>query len=323
MSAMLKQSGIDSYYVIINTSRGAVGPETPPMVFLFNHVILAIKLPEDVQDSRYQAVLNHSKLGRLLIFDPTNEKTPIGQLSGYLQGNYALLVTPEGGELVETPQLPTKSNGLVRMAKLQLEPHGSLSGEVQETRFGDFAVYERYAQLAVKSSKDRVKRIEQEVSHSIGMFDITGATMSNLDATDSPFGYAYTFVAPGYAKQIGNLLAVRPRVMGNRSSDVLETREPRQFPVIFEGPEKDSDTFEITMPAGYEVDDLPPPIDVDYGFASYHSKTEAAGNVLKYARTFEIKELSVPLNKMDDLKKFYRIIASDERNTAVLKPIAH
>jgi len=323
MSAMLKQSGIDSYYVIINTSRGAVGPETPPMVFLFNHVILAIKLPEDVQDSRYQAVLNHSKLGRLLIFDPTNEKTPIGQLSGYLQGNYALLVTPEGGELVETPQLPTKSNGLVRMAKLQLEPHGSLSGEVQETRFGDLAVYERYAQLAVKSSKDRVKRIEQEVSHSIGMFDITGATMSNLDATDSPFGYAYTFVAPGYAKQIGNLLVVRPRVMGNRSSDVLETREPRQFPVIFEGPEKDSDTFEITMPAGYEVDDLPPPIDVDYGFASYHSKTEAAGNVLKYARTFEIKELSVPLNKMDDLKKFYRIIASDERNTAVLKPIAH
>jgi hypothetical protein len=147
--------------------------------------------------------------------------------------------------------------------------------------------------------------------------------MSNLGATDSPFEYAYTFVAPGYAKQVGNLMAVRPRVMGNRSSDVLETREPRQFPVIFEGPEKDSDTFEITMPAGYEVDDLPPPVDVDYGFASYHSKTEAAGNVLKYARTFEIKELSVPLNKMDDLKKLYRIIASDERNTAVLKPVAH
>jgi hypothetical protein len=37
----------------------------------------------------------------------------------------------------------------------------------------------------------------------------------------------------------------------------------------------------------------------------------------------EIKELSVPLSKMDDLKKFYRVIASDERNTAVLKPAAH
>jgi hypothetical protein len=43
---------------------------------------------------------------------------------------------------------------------------------------------------------------------------------------------------------------------------------------------------------------------------------------LRYTRTFEIKELTVPMDKMDDLKKFYRIIAGDERNTAVLKPSA-
>jgi len=323
MSTMLKQAGIDSYYVIINSRRGAVGPDTPPMVFLFNHAILAIKLPDQVQGPRYQAVLNHPKLGRLLIFDPTNEKTPLGQLSGELQGNYALLVTPEGGELVETPQLPTRSNGTARTAKLMLEAHGTLHGDVEEARYGDFAVYERYMQLGMKSSKDRVKRIEQEVAHSIGMFDITAATMLNLEINDQPFGYNYTFAAPEYAKQIGDLLSVRPRVMGVRSSDLLETKDPRQFPVIFEGPERDTDKFEITLPAGFEVDDLPPPVDVDYSFASYHSKTEAAGNVLKYTRTFEIKELSVPLSKMDDLKKFYRIIASDERNTAVLKPVAH
>jgi hypothetical protein len=35
----------------------------------------------------------------------------------------------------------------------------------------------------------------------------------------------------------------------------------------------------------------------------------------------EIKELSVPVSQMDDLKKFYRIIASDERNTAILKSV--
>jgi hypothetical protein len=31
----------------------------------------------------------------------------------------------------------------------------------------------------------------------------------------------------------------------------------------------------------------------------------------------------VPLSKVEDLKKLYRIIASDERNTAVLKPTVH
>ena len=76
------------------------------------------------------------------------------------------------------------------------------------------------------------------------------------------------------------------------------------------------------MPPGYEVDDVPPSVDADFGFASYHSKTEVKGNVIGYTRSFEVKELSVPVNRAEELKKLYRIIATDERNTAVLKPSA-
>jgi len=119
------------------------------------------------------------------------------------------------------------------------------------------------------------------------------------------------------------MLLVRPRVLGSRSSALLETKEARKFPVEFAGPSLDSDTFEITLPAGYEVSDLPPPIDVDYDFASYHSKTEASGNTLKYTRRLEVKQLTVPVAQMESLKKFYRIIAGDERNTAVLQQAAH
>ena len=130
-------------------------------------------------------------------------------------------------------------------------------------------------------------------------------------------------VAQDYAKTAGNLLLVRPRVIGNKSSSLLETKEPRKYPVEFEGPSRDTDTFEIKLPDGYQVDDLPPAVNADYSFASYHSKAEVDGNTLRYTRTFEVKELSVPLNKVDELKKLYRIIANDERNTAVLKPASH
>ena len=64
-----------------------------------------------------------------------------------------------------------------------------------------------------------------------------------------------------YAKSAGNLLLVRPRVLGEESSGLLETKEPRKFPIEFEGPLRDTDSFEITVPAGYEVDDLPAPVD--------------------------------------------------------------
>lgn len=107
-----------------------------------------------------------------------------------------------------------------------------------------------------------------------------------------------------------------------KSRDSLETKEPRKYPVEFDGPSRDTDTFEIALPAGYEVDDLPPPVNAEYTFATYHSKAEVAANTLRYTRTFEVKELSVPVSKAEELKKLYRIIASDERNTAVLKPAA-
>jgi len=203
---------------------------------------------------------------------------------------------------------------------LTLDANGKLQGDVEETRLGNRASTERWRQREVTKNADRIKPIESLLADSLPMFQITKASLLNLDQTDLPFGFKYTFTSDNYAKAAGNLLLVRPRVLGSKSSGILETKEPRIFPLEFEGPSQDTDSFEIALPPGYEVDELPPPMDVDYSFASYHSKTEATGNVLHYIRSVEIRELSVPVNKMDELKKFYRMIASDERNTAVLKP---
>jgi len=213
-------------------------------------------------------------------------------------------------------------NGVARTAKLTLSPAGTLSGDFVDQRNGDSAMRQRAALKSVTKDSDRIKPIETLLSHSLSTFQITKASVTNLDHVDQPFAYQYSLVAQNYAKAAGNLLLVRPRVLGLKSSDLLETKEPRKYPVEFDGPSRDTDSFEITLPSGYEVDDLPPPVNADYSFASYHSKTEVNGNVLKYIRTFEVKELSVPLSKVDDLKKLYRIIAGDERNTAVLKPTA-
>lgn len=319
MSTMLKEIGVDSYYIIINTQRGAVNSSTPAVNW-FNHAILAIKLPQQTASSDMKAVYQHDTLGSLLIFDPTDEMTPFGYLRGALQANYGLLVTDSGGKLIELPKLAPSMNGTRRTAKLTLALNGTLTGDVSEIRMGDHAANERYALRSAASEKDKVKPIENVLSESLSNFRLTHATVSNLQHTDQPFLYDYSLVADNYAKTAGNLLLVRPRVLGSRASALLETKEPRKYPVEFPGPALDSDSFEIAIPPGYEVSDLPPAVDVDYDFASYHSKTEAKGNQLVYTRRFEVKELTVPVAQVETLKKFYRIIASDERNTAVLQP---
>jgi hypothetical protein len=319
LSSMLSELGVQSYYVVINVERGAVTPETPANIGAFDHAILAIKLPAGLSDPSLIATVQHPKLGTLLYFDPTNDMTPFGQISGDLQGNYGLLVTPEGGELRELPKQPAAMNGIERKGKLTLEPTGTLKGEVTETRLGDRAAGERWRLQAVTKSSDQIKPIEDLLAGSLSRFHISQASIENLHQTNQPFGFHYAFEADDYAKNAGGLLLVRPRVLGVKSQGFLETREPRKFPVEFDGPARDSDSFDITIPAGYVVDDIPPAVDADYSFASYHAKTEVNGNVIHYSRTWEVKELSVPVAHADELRKLYRIIASDERNTVVLK----
>jgi hypothetical protein len=318
--SMLREIGVESYHVVINAERGSVTGDMPAHDG-FNHVITAIKLPDGLTDPSLIATMQHPKLGRILFFDPTNELIPFGQIGGYLQDNYGLLVTPDGGELIELPQQPSGMNSIQRTAKLTLDTTGTLKGEVKEVRLGERASSERRRLRTVTKDTDRIKTIEELLASSLSSFHITHASLINPQQTDQPFGFDYSFESENYAKHAGNLLLVRPRVIGNKGLGFLETKEPRKFPVEFEGPARDTDTFEITIPAGYAVDDLPPPVDADYSFASYHAKTVVNGNVVDYSRTFEVRELSVAVDKAEDLRKFYRTIASDERNTVVLKSV--
>ena len=319
LSSMLSQIGVESYYLLINTERGSVTKETAANIGAFDHAILAIKLPPSLSDPSLIATVQHPRLGTILFFDPTNETTPFGEIGGYLQANYGLLVTPDGGELVELPRQPSNMNSIQRTGKLTLDPMGTLKGEVSETRLGDRAWSERERLRAATKSTDQIKPIEDLLAGSMSLFRVTQAQVLNLHQTDQPFGFHYTFEAQNYAKNAGGLLLVRPRVLGIKTSSLLETKEPRKFPIEFEGPSRDTDSFEIAIPAGYVVDDMPPPVDADYSFASYHAKTEVKDNVIHYSRTLEVKELSVPVAHADDLKKFYRMIAGDERNTVVLR----
>lgn len=320
MRTMLREIGVESYHVIINTERGSI-TEKSPAHNAFNHAIIAIKLPDDVKDASLISVIQQPGLGRILFFDPTDELTPFGQIRGPLQANYGLLVTGTSGELIELPQLPAEMNGVARTGKLTLDARGTLRGDIEEQLLGDRAAAQRWRLRTVTNDVDRIKPIENVLASSLPGFRITKATVINLKESDRPFGFNYAFQSENYARAAGNLLLVRPRVLGSKSSGILETKDPRKFPLEFAGPSRDTDSFDIALPPGYEVDELPPPMNVDYSFASYHSKTEAVGQSLHYTRSVEIKELSVPVSKMDELKKFYRMIATDERNTAVLKPV--
>jgi hypothetical protein len=134
-----------------------------------------------------------------------------------------------------------------------------------------------------------------------------------------PLVFKYDFIAPNYAKVAGNLLLVPPRVLGSKMNDVLEDGKKRNFPVEFQSASDHFDDFQIALPPDYEVDELPDPMKVTYGFGQYKSNTAFENGAIHYQREFQLTSVLVPMENIPDLQKFYRQIGRDERNTAVLK----
>ena len=318
LSSMLKEIGVESHYVLINTERGSVAAATPPNMG-FNHAIIAIQLPAGVDKAQLPAAITHKTLGAVLFFDPTHPLIPLGYLPGALQANFGLLVTPAGGELLALPQTASALNGVARTAKLTLDENGTLSGDVRETWTGDRAADQRYNLQAAQQDVDQIKPVESMLTHSLSTFQILHAAVGNLRIVEQPLIWNYTIEIPRYPRTAGDLLIIRPRVFGSMSSGMLETKEPRQHPIEFEAPVRNTDVFEITVPAGYVPDTLPPAVNKDLGFVTYRSSTTFAGNLLRYTRTLEVKELSVPVAKAQSLKEFFRAVENDERNSALLK----
>jgi len=318
LSSMLTQIGVKSYYVLVNTERGIVNEKSPPMAY-FNHMIIAISLPEASYSKGMPGLFQHPKLGRLLIFDPTNEFVPFGQIPSYEQANYGLLVGDQGGELIPLPLSTPEANGIRRAAKLKLLPDGTLQGEIEERYTGFNAMIGR-AFFQHETENDRKKIIERLVANSLGNFQLDKYELLNADDIDQDLIIKFNFSAAHYAKNAGSMLLVRPRVLGELAGP-WDANKPRHYAYEFRGPFLDRDTVEISLPEGFKVDELPDPAKVTFPFAEYVSKTESGEGVLKYTREYKQTASEVPLEHVDELKKFFSQINLDEKNMAVLKKV--
>jgi len=315
LSAMLQEIGIDSYYVIVDTRRGVVRPDYPSMNF--DHVILAIRLPGGVSNAGLFSIATHPSLGRLLFFDPTNEYVSLGYLPSYLQDNYGLVVTPQGGEILSLPLLPPSSNRLLRTGEFSLSPAGDLSGDVQETRWGGPAAQDRQRFMEEPPAK-RADIFDEFLGSSLNNFTLTSASIGNLDRFGDLLGLRYKFTSQGYAKNAGDLLILRPDIVGALPSAILEGK-PRKYPIQFREATRQDDVFDINLPAGYVVDELPPTAIASCEYASYRREIQVKGDKLHYQRTYEVNDIVVPTEKLDEVKTFLEQLAAADNASAVLR----
>jgi transglutaminase-like putative cysteine protease len=312
--AMLRVANINAWYVPVDDHRGIVDPDDPSLYG--NHMITAIEIPADVNDPRLMAIVKAYDGKRYLIFDPTNERTPVGNLPSYLQGSYATLAAGPDSQVIALPVLPPDANGNVRKGTFALAADGTLTGEVNTVHSGPEGA-ELRLDLKESDEKERRDSLEMAIAH-----DVPGVVLNSFEFVQppdlsKPLEVRYKLTAPQYAHHAGSLLLVRPRVVGSHA--VPFDDKPRTVPIELNATGRWTDSFDITLPPGYVVDETPDPVNLDLDFASYHSNTEAKGNQLHYEREFVLKQVQLPASRAADFRKLEGTILMDEKGTAVLK----
>jgi hypothetical protein len=312
-------AGIQAYYVTVDSRRGYVDPEMPTPDG--DHMITAILLPADVlpaggKDPRLMAVVTAKDGKRYLIFDPTDERTPVGNLPSELQGGYGLLVDGASSRILPLPVLDPAANGTDSTGKFTLDADGTLSGSVDSMHFGpegaDIRLFLKYT-----DEKERHDAWEKMVAQDLPGAVLDSFTFVEPEELSKPLEFRYKVTDHQYAHTAGPLLLVRPRVLGTMAMHFDD--KPRKVPIDLDATGHWHDSYDIALPAGYVVDETPDPVDVDMDFASYHASVTAKGNVLHYEMAYTVRQVEIPASRAEDFRKLESAILSDEKSAAVLK----
>ena len=311
---MLDAVGVRATWVMVDTKRGVVDPHTPSLIG--NHMIAAIEIPKGYDNPLLRAVVTAKTGKRYLIFDPTNEYVPIGMLPTYEQGSYGVLMADADSQVVALPILNPDTDTVEHAAQFELSPDGSLKGDVTVSRLGPSSAHVRRF-FTMSSDKEKRENLERSLRGDFSEFELGSQKVENIRDLDRQFILRYTVSASSYARNAGTLLLLRPRILG---TDVTPLRDgPRKYPIQFASIGDWRDKFDVRIPAGYVVDEVPDPVDLNTDFASYRSEVKVDGNTVHYSREYVVKKLSLDASQYADLQKFEGEINADENRSAVLK----
>ncbi len=314
MRAMLKALKIESYPVSIFSGDPHFVRKEWPSPQQFNHCIIAVKVGDETKSA---SIVTHPQLGRLLVFDPTDPYTPVGDLPDHEQGSYALVMAGEKGDLVKMPLTAPEDNLVERTVDATLGADGWLVARVIETSTGHAAVSER-ALLRGSTRQEYEKAIGRWVTQGS-----SGVTVGRIEPSDDEksgrFRIEVEFRAPSYAQSMrGRLLVFKPAVVSRRST-VPVSGESRKYPVVLES-HAYIETARIKLPEGFVVDEYPEPIEINQPFGNYAMVCRPVDGYLEYKRSLSIKAMIVPPEQYPALRNFYgRILGAEQAPVVLMK----
>lgn len=307
--SMLKAVGITAYPVAIYSGDRTHVTSEWPSLGAFNHAITAIRVGPE---TKAPAVLEDSKLGRLLFFDPTDPHVPVGYIPDHEQASLALIGAGELGDLVRVPASRPVAAEHDREVRAILGADGSISGQFDDKRKGEEFASSISSYLG-RPKGEYVKSIERWVGQSI-----LGATATGIEAQDAAgeFSLKGHFASPRFAQRPQPGMLIFKAGLLNHG-ELRLTEKTRKYPIVLDS-DALSESVRIELPAGFKVDELPGAVAIDGAFGKYRATWSSEAGAVVFKRTLEVPAQSVPPEKYGELKKFLDAVAGSAESPVVL-----
>jgi hypothetical protein len=312
MRALLKAAGIDSYLIVITADdRTYVRPEWPSP-HQFNHAIIAVRVSDQVE---LPTVMERTPLGRLLIFDPTDPFTQVGDLPEDEQGSHALVIAGAQGALLTMPLLPASANRIESSVEGSIGITGHLDAKVARQYFGQASISLRAVEIT-RGSDELKKRFERGFGRRIAGTTV-GKVTTDAQVAENRLGVNVDVAAEHFGQNMqGKLFVVRPGLLTS-GGDYLFTSKQRTAPVKLDADLR-RDVITIKVPEGFKADELPDQVKIESPYGSLDAKWSVRDGAVVMEQSLEIKECLVPAREYAKVLDFFDRVGGAQQAAVIL-----
>lgn len=312
MRAMLKSIGITSYLMPIYSGDAGYVREEWASPQQFNHCIIAVRVSGETKAA---TVIEHPTLGRLLIFDPTDDNTLIGDLPEHEQNSFALLLAGADGRLMRMPATASEHNNQERTTEVQINADGSINARVSERSTGQAAANER-GMFRGLNRPEYAKAIEEWIGSGVA-----GAQVKKVEPADNQpenrFALNVDFSAASYGQNMNNRLLIFKPTLVSRRNSLAFTGGRRKHPVVLKA-HAYTEIVRFKLPAGFVVDETPDPTKIETNFGAYATSYEEKDGHLVFTRRLTLRNATVPAGDYASVRDFFARILTAEQSPVVL-----
>jgi hypothetical protein len=197
--------------------------------------------------------------GKPRIYNPSQPFLPFGTQPWYQEDSYTLLVGADNYMWAESPSLKHDENKSKRIGKFRLSDDGTLEGDVTVEMYGQpaFAFRQTYWDETPDKQSDS---IIETVKGRMSTAEVTSVSVENMNDPSKPLVQRYKVKVPNYAQKTGKRLFIQPSVFQHGPSAMFSSAS-RKYDIFFRYPWSETDSIEIQLPNGFELDsaDAPAP----------------------------------------------------------------